>query len=429
MKPVTFASKEPVITEPPGGWANFVDSHWEHYPHCFKNGFAPIADDGDIFRALVNASESTMASPPTLKNIKERNLRFFIGHSPVNMRLADYVPQREDQSLDGYAERLAAALSNQDFTLITNNTQAYDYEIWNRARRFISGLYAIIGIPLNSQIVTYVSKSKRTAGGIHKDPSSNFLFQIRGHKRFRLWPTEVLESRQHLVRGVDYDEIADQALTFELGPGDVLYMPSGYYHLAEADDALSVHVSIIVDVINEMGSQLVMDIAARTVSQRLKNWTGEPFFGGLPQDAESFNFELPPFFSPVVDAFADLTGGLKQSLMNELIRRASSLGCNLPPPVLDAAEDLQDEDVITANQESPILAHVLDGQLYFAANGHGFACPAHPNVVKLIQDFKLPKSYRVRQLLDTYAEENGLREKDVSSLLQTLYRLRGINKL
>jgi hypothetical protein len=111
------------------------------------------------------------------------------------------------------------------------------------------------------------------------------------------------------------------------------------------------------------------------------------------------------------------------------------LGCNLPPPLLETAADLKDDDRVQANQESPISSHSMNGQFYFAANGHGFGCPAHPKAVELIQTAGDGGTYRVKDLIDSYSGKNvgetqpELGAENVRNLLQTLCRIRAIHKL
>lgn len=430
----TTATSVERITAPPAGWTNFVETHWEQRPLYLSNPFpTPFADRDWVFRVVVKASESAREAAPS-QSSQKKYLRFCLEHTLPIAGLSDYLPRADDESLDSYVGRMNDFLDHRDFTLITNNAQGYDFELWNRMRAFVSGLYDIIGTPLRSEVVIYLSKSRTTAAGVHRDPYSNFLFQIYGRKRFHLWPSELIRARPQLARAVNYEEILDEAQTFDLAAGDFLYIPSDYYHLAEADDGLSVHVSIIVGTERETGSQLTLNMASQLVKERLGAWNDNPFVK-VAQQTGTETFQLPSSLQTVVGAFNNLEQRLNESLASELIRLSTALGCELAPPLLESPAALVDDDIVEADAQSPIIYQVSKNSLYFAANGHGFGCPAHPHALGLIRLLSSGGSHRVGELLNDFSgavvldgREVRLRSEDVRRLLEMLHLIRALKK-
>ena len=88
----------------------------------------------------------------------------------------------------------------------------------------------------------------------HHDPEHNFLLQIRGTKRVAVFdprdPVAVAEHQHEaMVRGAHRNlpyrpELADRAITVDLGPGEAVHIPIGAPHHVEVGGALSISFSV-----------------------------------------------------------------------------------------------------------------------------------------------------------------------------------------
>jgi Cupin-like domain len=139
---------------------------------------------------------------------------------------------------------------------------AYRDMLWaamNSARPFVEpldpGMYNIDGF-------VFIS-APPSVTPFHIDRENNFLIQIRGRKRFRVWEPDDRQTvpqrsvEQFIVfrdlHGVTLtDSVATRALDVELGPGEGIYMPSTSAHLIStddhwvtADDGISITIGIV----------------------------------------------------------------------------------------------------------------------------------------------------------------------------------------
>lgn len=288
-------------------------------------------------------------------------------------------------------------IGNTDFTLVVNHAQVYSLEAWKGMRAFLVGLCKIIGLPLSTDVVIYLSRSATTAFGAHKDLYSNFLFQLGGQKRFRLWKAEVFERRPEFIHGVPSDEIEDDSVSFDMTAGDLLYMPSGYYHFAEAGNELSIHVSLVLNADKNQTFHFVESLATSIAKNRYGVRGFDPFVS-IDLSKQNPMDGLPAPLSSAFDAFANLDQDLKRSLLEAWTKRASAYGCTVVPPLLSTSS-LRDQDLIQADKDSLIICHVQDNDAYVASNGYGFVSPGHPSLIRMIEQLKSGYAWRIRDLL------------------------------
>jgi hypothetical protein len=423
------------FVEPPGGWKSFAATTWEqqsaYFPNCVHS---PLVDIDGAFGAILKASESERKGSID-QRLTKPIVRFYIEETSVSRDLRRYLPILEDKSLQGYADRMRRVLAGRDFTLVVNDSQAYDFELWRRMGAFVSGLYSYIGLPVFAEAILYLSKAQTTAIGLHKDPVSNFLFQLAGTKKFRMWPKEIVESKPHLVRTSDFESISSEAITVEVKPGDLLYMPSDYFHMAEAGDDISVHLSITISTGEEAGRLHAVRVFTKTLRSRM---SAIPFSATVKIDPTSLNgsdLKLPDSYKALLETCADLGDYVQRTMVEEFMRLSTSFGCQSVPALSRAPDKLLHDDSIELNSQSAVAHHLFDDKMYIASNGHGFSCTAHPLAVELVKHLTEAQSHRVDSLMSTYSGlgiiggiEAELRQEDVEKLLEGLHRIRAIRK-
>jgi len=113
-------------------------------------------------------------------------------------------------------------------------------EMWNaRVRRVADAIGAHFGYGVEAW--GFFSTKREPMLPWHRDPSDNLAIQISGEKRWLIggaMPRTDTAKQVHRL----YGEIEDVCLA----PGDVLYVPFGWAHQAEAVSTTSYHISLAV---------------------------------------------------------------------------------------------------------------------------------------------------------------------------------------
>lgn len=421
------------ITMPPGGWNDFVESVWEQKPAYFPNCCStPFLTPDRLLPILLKAGQNELSGSRQHLAAKA-GLRFYIEQARSSSDLSGYLPRSEDKSITEYSDRLSQMVGDRDFTLLIDHAQAHDFELWRTMRSFVSGLVDRIGVPLRNEILIYVSKAQKTAIGMHQDPYSNFLFQLRGKKRFYLWPAEVFRSRPELMRTSRLAEVRDQATVVDSKPGDLLYIPSDYYHFAEASGDLSIHLSIIISIDQNIASHQAMRLISGIVRHRMDAVSAKPFLKLEKSSPNSLELNLPTAWTAIIDECSDLKYAFTQSMIGELLRVSTSFGCEVSPHLETPGCELTDDDAIELDTDSTIAYHVFEGTLYLASNGHGFSCPAHSSVLALVDCLTKAQAHRVSWFLETYCGRGAIGDvkseinrDHIKVLLDRLYKIRAI---
>ncbi|MFD5435136.1 JmjC domain-containing protein [Kitasatospora sp. NPDC127067] len=156
-----------------------------------------------------------------------------------------------------------------------------------------------------SDAVAFVTPAGRRGFRPHHDSVDLFIIQLEGTKDWQVWsPPEV---RKGDAAWFELEELGEPAVTVRLEPGDVLYLPYNSPHVAAANDAISIHLSVMVRP--RRWSDLLQDLVKQVTQDN-------PEFWGYPH------------LSVDNDGFAE-----------ELVRNLSSLAKNLGD--LDAAKAIQ----------------------------------------------------------------------------------------
>lgn len=92
----------------------------------------------------------------------------------------------------------------------------------------------------------YIGFTKSRGFDVHWDDHEVFVLQIHGRKQWRVWGRS---TEAPLFRDLMPDDAPPQDLLWEgiLEDGDLLYLPRGFWHAAQAVDGPTVHLSVGVD--------------------------------------------------------------------------------------------------------------------------------------------------------------------------------------
>lgn len=100
-------------------------------------------------------------------------------------------------------------------------------------------------LKLRTQVNAYLTPAGSQGFPRHFDDHDVLVIQVEGTKAWRVWSDPVnlpLAGQHQSQRHAEAPGHADMAVTLE--PGDVLYLPRGAYHEAEAQDETSLHLSV-----------------------------------------------------------------------------------------------------------------------------------------------------------------------------------------
>jgi 50S ribosomal protein L16 3-hydroxylase len=390
----------------------FVGIHWEKRPAMF-HAVVPMAflSSTDTFRATLQAVRA-------FNDHGRAPIRFYEGDGLRQSNLLDWLPQPDDGSFDAYAHRIEPGLGGRGFSLIVNNLQKYDFAYWCRLRRVLRPLYERVGVPAETADADlFVGTGTRTPFGMHKDRASNFCLVLEGRKRFLLWPYEVFRDHPALVHTTHYEGFRDGAIVLEGGPGDVLYWPSSYWHVAESDGSLSVTSNVAL-YLHRPGHQAVAREMALEIADR-RGATDPPATYPLAAGL------LPDEIAKAVVAAEEAATTIGRRVRAAWLARASADGFEVvPDPIPDCV--LTIDEMVQSDVEFPIT-FVDDHDTWLcAAHGISFEGRSTPAIRAVVERLAAGTPMAVTDVADPAADPRGAFQ--VLFFLERLLSIRAVRK-
>lgn len=410
-------------------WRGFVAEYWEKRPTVIKNAFGgPITTPQEL-----------------LRGVQEATARFHLLDSGVRLRLyhgtgchhgepGSQLPAAEDKTLRDYVARLRSQLGGRECLLVINTLQRYAPELWRRFLELLSGLYPHTGLPADmADLDIFIGQYRRTPFGVHKDTASNFTFVIEGEKNMRVWPDEAFPDREMYwedsshVQQAHVERMRDSSLLLRGEPGDVIYWPSSYWHVAESEDACSVTLNLAL-YLQAKPSALLLQAATMLLEQELEGEEDVRVPEGLSALARRFTQRLSAQGEHAEQ------GPTLEGLVEELwLRKVSGFGFRTVPEPLPP-RPLVDDTLVRGDPRFPIHFKDLgNGELVCAALGHSRTLVSHPAMVGLLERLNSGQPARVRELIDGFLSEAGEEPaeagelvEDLRGLLQELYTWRAL---
>jgi hypothetical protein len=238
-------------------WDQLVARWWQRRVVVFRGVGAPFALP-DAFAGAIAAARDQLARTYDLAD--RRDAQFSIDGQPQAF-VAPWLPAAGDRDFAGYAARLAGALGDRRHALMISRFHGHAPAVAAAARATFAPLWQRIGLPLTGAITTlFHGDYEATPTGVHKDRFTTLLFALAGRKRMRFWPERPWTAPVSTV--TDYDAYLATSFAIEVGPGDVLYWPSSYYHVGEAAGGVSISVNIGVPIDDHRAAYVVDDLVA-----------------------------------------------------------------------------------------------------------------------------------------------------------------------
>ncbi|MDJ0836912.1 MAG: cupin-like domain-containing protein [Acidobacteriota bacterium] len=398
-------------------WTEFTAQNWLRQPAVFQLPQALIPAE-EVFAGMLNLPQ---AETPEGQRFP---LRFFRGDKQLPVEQSPR-PEPADGSLEAFCGRMVDTFRDEGFGLMINNFQGLEGRVWMRALSFLDGLYRRVGMPANgASLDLFLGNYRKTAFGVHKDDQEVFTFVISGRKRFLLWPFEALADRfgvseedawkPYNLWRVDHEELREEAVVLEAGPGEVIYWPATYWHIAENIDG---------EPVATLGLGL-MPSGARL----------DYFLDAFNETAAAAPGRTIPYHARV-GAEGSLEGWwrlLDRAATNPEVRRCAEenwlrwltrFGFREAPDVLRRRE-LPETVWLVGNPANPVIYNRHDEDLICAVNGKIFVIPQNPRLVEMLHFINSGRPFQVGDLMRRFSGEthdgdvtHELAREDIQMLL------------
>jgi len=411
-------------------WTNFVQQHWGKTPLLLKQPFAtPFATSDEVFRGLVRACHRERAGEVHLP------LQFFNEQAfSCGVNIEEYLPESDDTSIVGYAERMTQKMEGQRFAFVLNGSfLGHDAQLWMRMRNFLHGLLEQIPAQ-ESHSAIFLGNYASTPFAVHKDNRANFQFIIEGDKRIHLWRDEYVRNEKELQGTHHYENFLDDAITLEGEPGDVFYWPSSCWHVGECVGGLSVCLTVglrplagpLADVWSRIGKTVEEGLKALNPANN-DHLNSDPF----QQSTETISTVV----KIATEALHEVSQNrdLEQTLRALQLNRMASYGwTEIPLP--RSWKTLADDETVCGDSRYQILWLAAENhQIIVSANGHSFTIPADSRIIRLIERLNYGAPLRVKSLVEEHAGttrfadvEYEAEPEGIRALLEKLYSLHAI---
>jgi len=248
--------------------AEFLREFYLHQPHSVAQGASPVVSllSWDIFRRALPRSEASDL-------LAVRDGRLWRG-------------------LDPRTDVEAMELFRAGYSLVVRHAERHDAGLANLAANFA----ADFGAPVVIQL--YATPQQHTSFGWHYDAEEVFIVQTFGTKRYLL--------RENTVRPCPLLDAIPEDMTFEketspvmrcdLAPGDWLYVPSGFWHIARAEeDSLSISIGVAAPTAMDLFDELRKQFAESALWRKRLSPTGPhaEFAATLSQEAARILGDAP----------------------------------------------------------------------------------------------------------------------------------------
>lgn len=394
-----------------------VDTVWEQRPMHVGRGRAPLMTSPELFQTVVGMAEAFRRG----EAIPEPAFRWCHDGKQI-VRLARGgkatqgrgLPRAEDGSFAGYHERLSGLPS---YFLQAPHLQAMDPLVWQRCQSFLTRLYAHVGVPSKRAFCdVYVGRYRSTPFGIHIDGASNFTFGIEGKKTLYLWEPELYHAKIAHLETVDYRDFLKDAIALTVGPGEIIYWPSRYWHIAEPSTELSVTMNVAYygSYTPAAAGQRAVELAATARLAARRRALGEPEDGaiatglsakgarsvvrGLPYSTKpSPDLRVPTELRKAVDeTVRELPARLHDDVTRGFVGHVTRLGFDHAPPLAREAPRLARGARVRRVCLDPVrIARLRSGALVCAANGHTRELADRPWVHALVRALNVRDAVRV----------------------------------
>jgi hypothetical protein len=428
----------PAFDVPPDFWPDLLSRFWDKEPGVIKDPFSsPIATTDEIFSGIKEFSKRLVKGDTRIPP------RFYLDGALARGDAANIFEAKDsDVNLEGYIHRLENDYPG-EYGFIINGFQALEPVIWARFAALLSDLYKNMGFITGTALVdVLIGNYTRSFFGLHKDSMDVVTIVVSGRKKFLTWPYETFadvagnpkngENLQISLAKHDYAAKREEAVVVEGEPGDVIYWPRGYWHLAESDAEGSDGSNVSIAVGFTKTNSPLRGIAKMTDIMLHNQSSGQSLPAGIKQYGST---------SKLLDQFLGLQDAALNNQQLQLMTRQfyltwiSKFGVEKVPDPL-VGESLNGSDLFQACIHTPIVFVQEADKLLWAINGQSFIHPPYPNVIAMFEEINTGMPFTLGVMAERYLTYTALgestRNADANTLKEiffTLYLNRGIWKV
>ncbi|MGE3800343.1 MAG: hypothetical protein AB7H80_04920 [Candidatus Kapaibacterium sp.] len=359
----------------------------------------------DVFREFIRRSAGHLG------------LKVFAGSEPNreyhNRVMED--PPAEGESLSDWTTRL---FGEERFGIVLNNIEKYSHEFAATIASQTNLLLELTGTPLGGiAFLLFIGNYGFTPFGVHKDNpgEEGFLFHMGpGEKRLYTWETErFLELSGGEATHKHPEEILSEAEhTFILAPGDIAFLPSSTYHVADTPDF---SISMVMDFVNPPAKRVRGAIAAHIVEKNEGLGYADP---------------VPPL-SPTEDGYAsvlellDMESEITTGFEDYLLRLQSNCGFYTPAEGKSEGSSVMpgEGEKLKIADPFPIFYRRRDEEnVTIYCRGNAISIPLHPRLTEWLDRLNAGEEFSWEEILEVFEPEWDIRE-----VLVILSQLRTIN--
>ncbi|HEX4341226.1 MAG TPA: cupin domain-containing protein [Polyangiaceae bacterium] len=369
-----------------------LERHWEQEPGIFRQPFpAPLLSPEETFRCMVAGRRRVLrdsGGPPAF--------RFYIGNRLLQSDVVPFEPRPVDDTLDGYIERIKSMVGDDHFGLTANEFHCGDPAIARKLRGLLRPIYEKRGVgPHFAESFCFMGNYPVSPFGVHIDSASNLTYIVRGKKRYRLFKRAVLDTATEVHSTTKYGPYLDRGTTFEAEEGDLVYWPSGTWHVAEHTGSdVAVSVGLVVYMVRQP-----YELLATATGRALRNRGPSPT-PLLFEATTTKGGEVPSLPGPIADLVepkAGVTSDVALETRRLWLERLSCLSLDEALPQASSPA-LQPGDSVAMDPDYPFLWSRSGERVVAAARGDSVVLPNREAVVRTLEKLSSGEPCRVDAL-------------------------------
>jgi 50S ribosomal protein L16 3-hydroxylase len=394
-------------------WRMFTKTYWNRRPTVIRAPFrSSIVTPAEVFRAVVSATQ----------RLREPTDDFIFhidsGRVVLDADLDRWLPRADDGSIERYFSRIARTSARRQVAIFVKDFQVeLGWVFFRRLRQFLKGFYEFEGVPaMRAEVGLFFGNYQRSNSGVHRDSADIFCFVVDGRKRIRVWPADAVPSSSPVTGPGSYGRFLKHSICLEGEPGDIIYWPSSYWHVAESGGWLGSSLSVAL----YYGSGL-----ARSMTPGLEAGSREIL--GCDKAIGSLPFSNPRALFHLASSAERLereSERLTRALMRFWMDRITGYGFARIPRARGRVQ-LRVDQTVRANAASPILCRKFNHDLVVSANGRSIAVSYHRNVVELIRTLNRGQDFLTTDLL-AVAQQKRQSSRGVRRALTFLLDVRAV---
>lgn len=334
---------------------------------------------------------------------------------PARLNTVMTDPPHDREPLADWAARV---FGDRTFGMVLTYLENYDNDLTRTVAQDIAPLLLRTGLPLRGlDILLFMGNYGFTPFGVHKDNpgEEGFLFHIGpGVKTFYIWETErfleLSEGKEFYARP---EEILADATRYELEPGDLMFFPSGTYHVADTPDFSA---SMVLDFLRPSPSDFKRLIAERMAAGMASAAGAAVADRHLPLFPEPF---APDEIGALTASLAFETD-LNDAVEDYLLVLRSNAGFYNRSVINTDLQSAMPGSVLRGVPPFPILHRTgrREGLTEIYARGHHRAFPAHPELPGILKGLNEGEGITMEELRSRLAPE--WESPDVIALVSAL---------